>query len=149
VNWEKLFRRYIWDDDRTPYFIPATRMTRKQADYEIFGYTLFFCTLFSIVCLAALSVGGMSDLVVLYGFTAIVSTIILGITKHPYAAYYCGAVPVVVLLYFLFYGFPPNLAAIDHLVLIAFTLIWLRYSLRIVNIAKAYLNMPADQQRDA
>jgi hypothetical protein len=124
-------------------------MTRKQADYEIFGYTLFFCTLFSIVCLAALSGGGMSDLVVLYGFTAIVSTIILGITKHPYAAYYCGAVPIVALLYFLFYGFPANLAAIDHLVLIAFTLIWLRYSLRIVNIAKAYLNMPADQHRDA
>jgi Ca2+/Na+ antiporter len=148
VNWEKLFRRYIWDDDRTPYFVSVARMTRKQADYEIFGYTLFFCTLFSIVCLAALAGGGMSDLIVLYGFTAIVSMIILGITKNPYAAYYCGAVPIVVLLYFLFYGFPTNLAPIDHLVLIAFTLIWLRYSLRIVNIAKAYLGLPADQQRD-
>ena len=82
----------------------------------------FSARLFSIVCLAALSGGGMSDLVVLYGFSAIVSTIILGITKHPYAAYYCGAVPLVVLLYFLFYGFPANLAPIDHFVLIAFTL---------------------------
>jgi hypothetical protein len=39
LNWEKLFKRYIWDDDRTPYLVPASRMTRKQADYEIFAYT--------------------------------------------------------------------------------------------------------------
>jgi hypothetical protein len=148
VNWEKLFKRYIWDDDRTPYFVPVARMTKKQADYEIFGYTLFFCSLFSIVCLVALSGGGMLDLVVLYGFSAIVSTIVLGVTKHTYAAYYCGAVPLIVLLYFLFYGFPANLAPIDHLVLIAFTLIWLRYSLRIVSIAKAYSDMPGSGERD-
>jgi hypothetical protein len=148
VNWEKLFKRYIWDDDRTPYFVPTTRMTKKQADYEIFGYALFFCSLFSIVCLVALSGGGMLDLVVLYGFSAIVSTIVLGVTKHAYAAYYCGAVPFLALLYFLFYGFPANLAPIDHLVLIAFTLIWLRYSLRIVSIAKAYSEMPWNGERD-
>jgi hypothetical protein len=141
VNWEKLFKRYIWDDDRTPYFVPAARMSRKQADYEIFAYTVFLGILFSIVCLAALS-RGASDLIVLYAFTAIVSTVILGVTKHLYAAYYCGAVPVVLLLYLLVHGFPASLAPIDHFVLIAFALIWLRYSYRVLGIAKAYPDMP-------
>jgi hypothetical protein len=142
MNWEKLFKRYIWDDDRTPYFVPAARMTRKQADHEIFAYTVFFGTLFTVVCVAALSNPGTSDLIVLYAFSAIVSTVILDVTKHPYAAYYGGAVPVAFLLYLLLYGFPASLAPIDQLVLIAFALIWLRYSWRIIAIAKAYPHMP-------
>jgi hypothetical protein len=142
VNWEKLFKRYIWDDERTPYFVPASRMTKRQADHEVFAYTLFLGTLFSVVCLAALSYAGSSDLIVLYAFTAIVGTVVLGVTKHLYAAWYCGAVPVAFLLYLLAYGFPAGLAPIDHFVLIAFALIWLRYAYRVIGIARAYPDMP-------
>ena len=56
VSWEKLIKRYIWDDDRTPYLVPASRMTRKQADHEIFAYTIFLGILLAIVCLAALPI---------------------------------------------------------------------------------------------
>jgi hypothetical protein len=142
VNWEKLFKRYIWDDDRTPYFVPAARMTRKQADYEVFAYTIFLGSLFVIVGLAALGYAGGSDAILLYVFSAIVSTVVLGITKHLYAAWYCGAAPLVFLSGLALYGFPASLAAIDHFVLIAFALIWLRYGYRIVGIAKAYPDMP-------
>jgi RsiW-degrading membrane proteinase PrsW (M82 family) len=142
VNWEKLFKRYIWDDDRTPYFVPAARMTRKQADYEVFAYTVFLGSLLVIVGLAALGHAGGSDAILLYVFTAIVSTVVLGITKHLYAAWYCGAAPVVFLLGLALYGFPASLAAVDHFVLIVFALIWLRYGWRIVGIAKAYPDMP-------
>jgi hypothetical protein len=142
VNWEKLFKRYIWDDDRTPYFVPASRMTKIQADYEVFAYTIFLGSLFVIVGLVALSYAGGSEAILLYVFTAIVSTVVLGITKHLYAAYYCGAAPVVFLSGLALYGFPASLAAIDHFVLIAFALIWLRYGYRIVGIAKAYPDMP-------
>jgi hypothetical protein len=142
VNWEKLFKRYIWDDDRTPYFVPASRMTRKQADHEIFAYTIFLGILLSIVCLAALRHTGRSELVVLYAFTAIVATVVLSVTKHLYAAWYCGAVPLALLLYLLAYGFPTSLAPIDRFVLIVFALVWLRYAWRVVGIARAYPDMP-------
>ena len=142
MNWEKLFKRYIWDDDRTPYFVPASRMTRKQADHEIFACTVFLGILSAVVCLAALS-SGAADLIVVYAFSVIVATVILGVTKHAYAAWYCGAVPLMFLLYLLLYGFPAGLAAIDHFVLIAFALLWLRYAWRIVGIAKAYPGMAA------
>lgn len=150
MNWEKLFKRYVWDDDRTPYFVPVAKMTRKQADHEVYFYTLFLGILFSIVCLVSISGPDRSEAVTLYAFTAIVSTVVLGVTKQRYASYYCGAVPVAVVLYFLLQGFPANLAPIDHFFLIAFCLVWLRYSFRIINIAKAYPDMPdaarADQQ---
>ena len=58
------------------------------------------------------------------------------------AAWYCALAPLVALLYFFLYGFHPNLNAIDHAVLIGFGLIWLRYSLRVVAIARAYRGMP-------
>jgi hypothetical protein len=149
MNWEKLFKRYIWDDDRTPYFVPPSKMTKKQADHEIFAYMIFFGILFTVVCLAALADPATSDLVVLYAFSAIVSTVILHMTKHLYAAYFCGAAPGVFLLYLLLYGFPAGLAPIDHFVLIAFALVWLRYSLRIVHIARAYPAMPEQDNRIA
>jgi hypothetical protein len=148
LNWEKLFKRYIWDDDRTPYFVPAARMTRKQADHEIFAYTVFLGILFAVVCLAALADAGTSDLIVVYAFSAIVGTVVLGVTKHLYAAWYCGAVPVAFLLYLLVYGFPAGLAPIDHFVLIAFGLIWLRYAYRVIGIARAYPGMPG-QDKDS
>jgi hypothetical protein len=148
VSWEKLIKRYIWDDDRTPYLVPAARMTRKQADHEIFAYTVFFVILFAVACLAALASAGTSDLIVLYAFSAIVSTVVLGVTKHLYAAWYCGAVPVAFLLYLLVYGFPAGLAPIDHFVLIAFALIWLRYAVRVIGIARAYPDMPG-QEKDS
>jgi hypothetical protein len=146
LNWEKLFKRYIWDDDRTPYFVPASRMTRKQADHEIFAYTIFLGILSSVACLAALAHAETSDLIVLYAFSAIVGTVVLGVTKHLYAAWYCGAVPAVFLLYLLVHGFPASLAPIDHFVLIAFALIWLRYAWRVIGIAKAYPDMPQHQK---
>jgi hypothetical protein len=146
LNWEKLFKRYIWDDDRTPYFVPAARMTRKQADHEIFAYTVFLGILSAIVCLAALADPATADLIVVYAFSALVGTVVLGVTKHFYAAWYCGAVPVAFLLYLLVYGFPAGLAPIDHFVLIAFALIWLRYAYRIIGIAKAYPDMPQHQK---
>jgi hypothetical protein len=148
VSWEKLIKRYLWDDDRTPYLVPASRMTRKQADHEIFAYTVFLGILVSVVCLAALANPGTSELIVLYAFSAIVSTVVLGVTKHLYAAWYCGALPLAFLLYLLVYGFPAGLAPIDHFVLIAFALIWLRYGFRVIGIARAYPDMPG-QEKDS
>jgi hypothetical protein len=148
VSWEKLIKRYLWDDDRTPYLVPASRMTRKQADHEIFAYTVFLGILVSVVCLAALANTGTSELIVLYAFSAIVSTVVLGVTKHLYAAWYCGALPLAFLLYLLVYGFPAGLAPIDHFVLIAFALIWLRYGFRVIGIARAYPDMPG-QEKDS
>jgi hypothetical protein len=145
LNLEKYFKKYIWDDERTPYFVPVARMTRRQADYELHAYAMFVGILFVMVTGGALLSQDphiASDAVAVYGFTVVCATIIFASTKAVHAAWYCAVVPLVALLYFFLYGFHPNLNAIDHAALIGFGIIWLRYSLRVVAIARAYQGMP-------
>ena len=40
LDWEKLFKRYVADDVKTPYFVAVDRLTQKQARSELFVYTL-------------------------------------------------------------------------------------------------------------
>lgn len=149
MNLEKYFKKYIWDDQRTPYFVPVARMTRRQADYELHAYAVFVGVLFAVVTGGALLSQDPqveSDAVAVYGFTVVCATIVFGFTKAVYAAWYCAVVPLVALVYFFVYGFHPNLSTIDHAVLIGFGLVWLRYSLRVLAIARAYPGMPGTDE---
>jgi hypothetical protein len=145
MNWESFVKRYVWDDDRTPYLVRVGRITRRQADYEIYVYTVFLGVLFAVVTVAALAGGlpqGRSEAVALYGFSVVCAVILFGATKHLWAALYCSAVPLAALFYFFTHGLSPHLGTIDHVVLIVFALMWLRYSMRIVSLAKAYPDLP-------
>ena len=130
IDLEKSIKKYIWDDERTPYLVPVARMTRRQANYELHAYTMFVGVLFAIVSGSALLSQDpqiKSDAVAVYGFTVVCATVILGSTKAVQAGWYCAAAPLV---------------AIDHVALIIFALVWLRYSLRVVAIARAYPDLP-------
>lgn len=145
MSWDKYIKRYVWDDEKTPYFVAVPRLTRSQADYEIFSYTLFLGVLFALISFLSLTENaphGRSPGVALYAITVCGSAILFGATKHLYAAYYFTLAPLATLAYFVFIGFPPNLAAIDKLVLVIVALVLLRYSLRVVAIAKRYHDMP-------
>jgi hypothetical protein len=145
MNLEKYFKRYIWDDERTPYLVRVAKLTRSQADYEIYAYAVFVGVLFGVVTGGSLLSQDpqiRSEAVAVYGLTVVCAALILGFTKAVQAAWYCGVVPLVALLYFFLYGFHPNLSTIDHAVLIVFGLIWLRYSLRVAAIARAYPDLP-------
>jgi hypothetical protein len=142
---EKYFKKYVWDDQRTPYLVRVSRLTRTQADYELYAYAVFVAVLFAMVTGGALLSQDpqiRSDVVAVYGFTVVCAAIILGFTKAVAAAWYCAAAPLAALLYFFLQGFHPHLSAIDHAALIVFALILFRYSLRVVAIARAYAEMP-------
>jgi hypothetical protein len=145
MNLEKYFKKYVWDDERTPYLVPVARLTRRQADYELYAYAVFVGVLFAMVTGGALLSQDpqiRSDIVAAYGFSVVCAALIFGFTKAVAAAWYCAVAPLAALLYFFLHGFHPNLGTIDHVVLIGFALIWLRYSLRVVAIARAYPDMP-------
>jgi hypothetical protein len=145
MNWESFIKRYIWDDDRTPYLVRVDRITRRQADYEIYVDTVFLGVLFAAVTVVALAGGlpqGRSEAVALYGFSVVCATILFGATKHLWPALYCSAVPLAALFQVLTRGLPPHLGTIDHVVLIVVALLVLRYSMRVVSLAKAYPGLP-------
>ncbi len=145
MSWDKFVKRYVWDDTKTPYFVRVAKLTKVQAGYELFSYSLFLAILFAVISVVSLSdqaPQGRSDVVSLYAFCVVCGAIVLGMTKSSAAAHVCASAPLAALLYFFLEGFPPGLGEIDKWVLIAAALGLLGYSLRVVAMAKSYPNMP-------
>jgi hypothetical protein len=145
LDWEGLFKRYVGDDIKTPYFFSVDRLTRLQARYELFVYTLFLGVLFGVVGVASLSPTlphGDTLGVSLYAFLVAGAAIVFGFSKHPAAAAVCASAPVGVLIYFTLFGFHPNAATGDKILQVIIALLWLRYSWRILQITRAYPTMP-------
>ena len=147
INWYGFIKKYVWDDTRTPYFVSVGKLSKTQAGYELFTFAVLLAMFFLVVGMAALfgrAFHGQSLGLAFYAFTVTCGAITLAATRHYYAALYCSTAPPAALFYFLFYGFPPSLHRVDELLLLAITLILLRYTFRLVAIAKAYPDMPGD-----
>ncbi len=148
LDWEGLFKRYVGDDIKTPYFFTVGRLTRLQARYELFAYTLFLTVLFGVVGVASLSPTlphGSTLTVSLYSFLVAGAAVVFGFSKHPAAAAICASAPIGVLIYFTLFGFHPNAATGDKILQVIIALLWLRYSWRILQITRAYPTMPERQ----
>lgn len=143
-GWYKYMRKYVWDEQKTPYMIAPDKLTRSQADYEIFAYVCLIAVLFSIVAIVFASTSspyGQLYGMTFYAFSVAISAIMLSLTKNVYPAIYCGLAPLAILLFFLIKGFPPNTHSIDWLVLVVVLVLWAWYALRVVRIAKIYEGM--------
>jgi hypothetical protein len=141
LDWEKLFKRYVWHDERTPYLTRVSNLTRVQAQYEIFGYALFMGLLSGILSLVTLSPAlphGGATIVPVYAFTVCCAAAILGFTRHPWAACWCALAPFAALLYFGAWGFHPHLETGERALLVAVALAGLLYSRRLVAVARAW-----------
>ena len=144
LDWVGMFKRYVGDDIKTPYFVSVPRLNRLQARNELFVYTLFLGVLFGVVGVASLSPDlphGSTLTVSLYAFLVAGAAVVFGFTKHPAAAAICASAPVGVLMYFTLFGFHPNAATGDKILQVAIAVLWLRYSWRILQIARAYPSM--------
>jgi len=145
MDWEKHFKKYVWDEDKTPYLTPVPKLNRRQANNEIYVYALFIGTLFGAVALVANTGAlphGRSFAVALYAFTVLCAAIVLGFTKHPIAAWYCGLAPVAALGYIFYFGFHPHSGAVDHVVILVLIGLWLRYSWRVIAIGRHFEDFP-------
>jgi hypothetical protein len=136
---EKLVKRYVWHDERTPYFTPPGKLSPVQARYELFAYAVFMTVLGGVLALAALSPGGPhagAAVAPLYAFSVLCAAVVLGATRHLAAALWCGAAPLGVLAYFAAFGFQPGLDPADRVLLVVAVLAWLAYGARVVAIAR-------------
>lgn len=144
INWEKLFKRYVWHDERTPYLTRVSRLTRVQAHYELFSYSLLMAVLFGALSVLSLSSAlphGNTPAVSIYAFTVCCAAILLAATRHSWAAMWCAGAPVAVLAYFAYWGFHPNLEFGDKALLVAGVTAWLLYSRRVVAVARAWQDL--------
>jgi hypothetical protein len=145
LDWVGLFKRYVGDDVRTPYLVAAERLSRVQANYELFTYTVLLAVLFGVIGVASLSPTlphGATVTVSVYAFIVMGAAVAFGATKSPIAGAVCATAPVGALIYFLLFGFHPGAATGDKIAQVVIVLLWLRYSWRIVKIARAYPTLP-------
>ncbi len=141
---DKYFRKYVWDDERTPYLVSVARLTRAQIEYELRFYAVITGVLFLLVSLAALSQSlphGDARIVSLYAFTQVCAALLLGMTRNAWAAYYCASAPLAALAYFAAFGFHPSLGAGDKTLLVAAVVLWVAYCGRLIAIARAYAGL--------
>ena len=51
MDWEKLFLKYIWNDQTTPYLVPLDKLNQRQGNSEILIYSLFLGVFFGIAAI--------------------------------------------------------------------------------------------------
>lgn len=145
-SWEKFTKKYVWDTDKTPFFVPVEKLTRLQARKEIFLYVMFVGTPFAL--LGVVSVAGITRqesiaylLALLYSVSVLAALYYIQTTRHQVAAFYSGTAPLAIFLHFLVNGFPPRIHAVEQGLLLVFLLLWLRYTMRIIRVTKRYPEM--------
>lgn len=145
-DWNGLIKRYVWDDETTPYFVPVQKLSREQADSELFFFSFLFSIFFAVLSILAF-VGklpiGPSKIATGYCFTVVAAAVFVGTIRFPWAAVYCLLAPAVIVATLFVAGFPAKMELFDQLIFLALVLAVLRYTFRVVRITMAYPNLPS------
>jgi len=145
VRWDDLVKRYVWDDDTTPYLVPVRELTRRQAASELTAYAIFLGFLFGTVALVTLSPqapGGRSMGMSLYSLSVLCAAVLIGTAHSHWSALYASTAPGGALLWVYVFAGHPNLSPIDDLVILVFAALWARYGMRVNAITRRYEEMP-------
>ena len=110
--------------------------------YYIHFYLAFFFAIVSLFLIGSSTEQYGSAGAGLYGFSVVCAAVIFGIMKNYYAALFLSASPLASLAYLFFHGLSSDREKIDTLIVTILLLLLLRYSIRIVAIAKFYPNFP-------
>lgn len=145
-DWHGLIKRYVWDDDTTPYFVPVPKLSREQAENELFLFSFLFAIFFAVISVLAFAGKlpmGPSRFGTGYAFSIVGAAVLVSTMKSRWAAVYCAGGPAAMIAVVFFFGFPEKMALPDELLFLALTLCVLRYSLRVVRIAIAFPDLPS------
>ena len=142
---QNFLKRYVWDDETTPYFTRVANLSRSQADSELFFFAIMMSVLFGVATFTSITGQapyGVSKHAAIYCFTIVAAAVLVGTVKNAYAAIYTASVPVIVIGALLIFGFPAKMALVDELVLLVIDLVLLRYMWRVIMICRVYKMLP-------
>jgi hypothetical protein len=94
------------------------------------------------VASGVIAVAAPSNWVSLYAFSVCCAALLLGLTRHPWAALWCAFAPLAALAGFALEGFHPRLETVEKALLVAAALAGLAYSRRVVAVARAWPRLP-------
>ena len=134
-------KKYVWNEEKTPYLVPVGRLSQSQARNEIFVYSILMASFFLVAGVAALlgaSIVAGSLVVAAYSFIVCGAAVILSATLREWPAFICATAPPAVLLFLLVHGFSPRLHTLDKVLIAVVVLAFWVYTFRVCRIAKAY-----------
>jgi hypothetical protein len=151
VIWEKYVRKYIWDDQSTPFLVKVKDLSQAQASKELFLFAIFLATPFSLLSAATGTMVVQNGQFIyvfatLYAVSIVMAAAITHHSKSRSTAIYCGTAPLALLGYFIVNGFPSKLHLLDHAIMITAILCFLRYTFRIVAIVSAYHDLKPNHE---
>ncbi|MBH67664.1 MAG: hypothetical protein CMM58_04855 [Rhodospirillaceae bacterium] len=142
---QNFLKRYVWDAETTPYLTDVSKLSRSQADNELFFFALMASILFGMGTFTSITGQapyGVSKIAAIYCFTVVSAVVLVGTVKTVYAAIYAASAPLIVLGAVFIVGFPPKMELIDELVLLAILLCCVRYMWRVILICRVYSLLP-------
>lgn len=144
LDWEKMFKRYVFDEARTPHFVRVSKLSRTQAHYEVLFYAMLVvpvCLMLGVAALSGKLPHGDLPIVALYALVAAWATGVFAWNKNQVAGTFSATLPFAFLLYLVIFGFPEKMTRGDSLLVVAIVIGWAAYTWRIVLIAAAYPDM--------
>jgi hypothetical protein len=142
---QNFLKRYVWDPETTPYFTAISKLSRSQADNELFFFAIMSSVLFGVGTFTSITGQapyGVSKVAAIYCFTIVSAVVLVGTVKNIYAAYYATSAPLVVFVTLFVYGFPTKMELIDELVLLVIVLCVARYMWRVITVCRVYSILP-------
>lgn len=141
MDFDKLLRKYVWDDEKTPYFTPARQLTRRQAHYELIAYGFFLGILFSAVSFIFLTGAAgqaKSFPAALFAFLIVCGAAILAFTRTVMTGNFLVLAPVGGISYLLVNGVRPSWGTIDVVFISLMLLAWLAYAWRVIAVCRRF-----------
>src|SRR5688572_30013957 len=140
LDWEKLFKRYVWHDEKTPYLTRVARLSRAQAHYELRAYAVLMAVFFGAAALAALGPAlphAGAAIVPLHAFSVCCAAELRACRRRRPPGRWSTAARFALLAYLGGWGSHPSLELADRWVLAAVVLALAAYSPRVVAVARA------------
>lgn len=143
MGWPDLVKKYVWNEDKTPYLTPPEKLSPVQARNELFAYTWLLGTVFGVLTLVALGRrrpygDALAFAIAAYAFSVLCGALILGLSKSVAAARYCLTAPVALALIVAAGALGPYAGSLGTFLLLLVMLGWLWYAARVVAVAQAF-----------
>ncbi|MBM4441639.1 MAG: hypothetical protein FJ027_14590 [Candidatus Rokubacteria bacterium] len=139
LDWPGLVRKYVWDEERTPYLVASAHLTPRQIRSELFAYAFLLAMLAALATVAAMA-RGRGDAVALVGMvyaaSVLVAAVSLGVTGRPAPALYCVTAPLAAVAAAALRVVRADMQGTEWVMFVAFAVLWIGYSVRIVRIAR-------------
>jgi len=78
---QNFLKRYVWDPETTPYFTAIAKLSRSQADSELFFFAIMASVLFGVGTFTSITGQapyGVSKAAAIYCFTIVSAVVLVG-----------------------------------------------------------------------